>query len=119
MKWLTALFALFILFIIVQADRGQLGIFKEVNQIPYGDKVGHFGLYGLLAFLLASTCFLIWPAQPPLGLAIISGLFLSILIGIEENSQKYFSGRTYSTQDLIASYLGVLFFSWLALRAKK
>jgi hypothetical protein len=41
------------------------------------------------------------------------------LIGLEEFSQRNFSSRTFSLGDLAASYLGVLFFSWLALRTKK
>jgi hypothetical protein len=38
------------------------------------------------------------------------------LIGLEEFSQQFFANRTFSLLDLTASYLGVIFFSWLALR---
>jgi VanZ family protein len=119
MKWITILFALFIILIIILADNGQLGILKAVNQIPYGDKVGHFILYGILTLLIDLTLFRSLPLQSPGRVTVISGLMLALLIGIEELSQQFFASRTVSFQDLFAGYLGVIFFSWLALRIKK
>ena len=52
MKWLTILFALFLILIIVLADTGRLGMLAIVYQIPYADKVGHFVLYGILTLLI-------------------------------------------------------------------
>jgi polysaccharide biosynthesis protein VpsQ len=117
-KWITVLFALFIIFIIVLADRGQLGILKLVNRIPYGDKAGHFMLYGILSFLIDLTFFRSFPLRGPKLVVVVSGLILAIFIGLEEFSQQYFAERTFSLRDLIASYLGVIFFSWLALKIK-
>ena len=119
MKWITILFALFIILIIVLADNGQLGILKAVNQIPYGDKVGHFILYGILTLLINLTLLRSLPFQSPMWVTIISSLMLALLIGIEELSQQFFASRTVSFQDLFAGYLGVIFFSWLALRINK
>ena len=119
MKWITILFALFIILIIVLADNGRLGILKLVNQIPYGDKVGHFILYGILTLLIDLTLFRSLPFQSPGRVAVISGLILALLIGVEELSQQFFASRTVSFEDLFAGYLGVLFFSWLALRINK
>lgn len=119
MKWITILFALFIILIIVLADRGQLGVLNLINQIPYGDKTGHFILYGILTLLIDLTLFLALPNRPRRWVAVLSGLTLVLLIGLEEFSQKYFASRTFSLRDLAASYLGVIFFSWLALRLKK
>jgi VanZ family protein len=45
-------------------------------------------------------------------------LILGLIIGIEEFSQQYFPSRTFDLIDLMFSYLGVGFFSWLALRIK-
>jgi hypothetical protein len=118
MKWITFFFLLFIILIIVLADRGQLGILKLVNRIPYGDKVGHFTLYGILTLLINLTLFRSFPLRSPKLVAVVSGLVLAVLIGFEEFSQQYFAERTFSLRDLIASYLGVIFFSWLALRIK-
>ncbi|MCI0555951.1 MAG: VanZ family protein [Anaerolineae bacterium] len=119
MKWITILFTLFIILIIVLADRGQFGILKLVNRIPYGDKAGHFILYGILTLLIDLTLFHSLPQRSLKLVAVISGLTLALLIGLEEFSQQYFVERTFSLRDLIASYLGVIFFSWLALRISR
>ena len=119
MKWITFLFALFIILIIVLADKGQLGLLRLINQIPYGDKVGHFILYGILTLLMDLTLFRSLPLQSPKWVTVMSGLMLALLIGIEEFSQQFFASRTVSFQDLFAGYLGVIFFSWLALRINK
>jgi VanZ family protein len=47
------------------------------------------------------------------------GLILALLIGLEEFSQKFIPERTSSLFDLLASYIGVFFFSWLALKTKR
>ena len=118
MKWLTILFALFILLIIILADTGNLGLFAFVYRIRYVDKAGHFILYGILALLINLTLLRSLPLQSRIWVAVISGLILALLIGIEEFSQQSFASRTFSLQDLAASYLGVIFFSWLAIKSK-
>ena len=119
MKWLTILFALFIILIIILADMGKLGILQIFNQIPFGDKAGHFILYGILALLTNLTLFRSVPPERRKGVAVVSDLTLALLIGLEEFSQRNFPSRTFGLDDLTASYLGVIFFSWLALRTKK
>jgi VanZ family protein len=119
MKWLTIFFALFIILIIVLADTGNLGILQRVNRIPLGDKTGHFVLYGILTLLINLTLFRSFSSQSRTRVAVLIGLILALLIGLEEFSQRIFSSRTFSLGDLTASYLGVVFFSWLALRTKK
>jgi VanZ family protein len=119
MKWLTVLFALFLIGIIVLADTGRLGILGIVYSIPYADKVGHFVLYGILALLVNLTLFQTLPDRSRVWVAVISGLLLALLIGLEEFSQRNFPMRTFSLADLSASYLGVIAFSLLAVRAKK
>jgi hypothetical protein len=52
MKWLTILFIIFIIAVIVLADNGKLGSLHFIYDFPNGDKVGHFILYGIMAFLL-------------------------------------------------------------------
>ena len=118
MKWLTIFFALFIILIIVLADLGRLGILQTVNRIPFGDKAGHFILYGILIFLVNLTLFRSIPFQSRTRIAVTSDLILALLIGLEEFSQRNFPSRTFDLGDLTASYLGLLFFSWLALRTK-
>lgn len=55
MKILAALFTIFILVIIILADTGSLGFLAFLYNFPYGDKAGHFILYGILSFLLNLT----------------------------------------------------------------
>ena len=119
MKWLAVLFGLLVLAIIVLADLGRLGFLYSVYDFPYGDKVGHFILYGTLTLLIDLTFFRTVPAASWRRTAVKAGLFLALLITVEEFSQQYFSSRTFDLVDLTASYLGVLFFSWLALRIKR
>jgi len=120
MKWLAILFSLLIILIIVLADMGSLPQFLQVwNDFPYGDKAGHFILYGILTLLVDLTLFRSHLKRSPIWLTITSGLILSLLIGLEEFSQRFFANRTSSLTDVIASYLGVIFFSWLALRVHR
>jgi VanZ family protein len=119
MKWLAAGFTLFILLIIVLADTGRLGILAHINRIPYADKVGHFILYGFLILLIDLTLFRARSFPSLQRVAVTSGLILALLIGLEELSQQYFSSRTFSLGDLAASYLGLISFSWVALRTRK
>ena len=116
MKYITILFALLILFVIVLADLGELGFLKLLNQIPYADKAGHFILYGILTLLLdlTFTRALPYPSRKLLVLRI--ALILSLLIGLEEYSQQFFAKRTFDLVDLAFSYLGVICFSLLALK---
>jgi len=116
MKWLAFFFTLFIILIIILADLGQLGFLKILNQIPFGDKIGHFVLYGILTLLLdlSLTRALPNPNRKLIILRIAS--ILALLIGLEEYSQQFFAKRTFDLVDLTFSYLGVIFFSWLALK---
>lgn len=117
MKWLAVLFALLIVLIIVLADLGALPWFLEVwNDYPYGDKAGHFILYGLLTLFVDLALFRSFRSQSRRRVAVMIGLVLALLIGLEEFSQQFIAERTFSLLDLAAGYLGVVFFSWLALR---
>lgn len=115
MKWLAILFTLFILLVIVLADAGMLAQYVGfVYEVPWGDKAGHFILYGILALLLNLALFRALPDESPKRLAVRCGLILALLIGVEEFSQQFFANRTFDLIDLTFSYLGVVFFSWVA-----
>ncbi len=105
--------------IVVLADRDQLGLLKIINRIPFGDKTGHFVLYGIMTLLLDLTFIHARPNVDPKLLVLRIGLIFALLIGLEEFSQRYFPSRTFDLLDLTFSYLGVIFFSWLALRIKR
>ncbi len=119
MKWLAILFALFIALIVLLADTGNLGVLGFINQIPYGDKAGHFILFGILTLLLDLTFLRSLPNRDPKLVALSTGLILALIIGVEEYSQQFFRSRAFSLLDLVFSYLGVIFFSWVSLRIKR
>jgi VanZ family protein len=118
MKWFAILFAITIVILIVLADTGRLGILRIVYWIPYGDKFGHFILFGILTLLVDLALLRSAPSRSPLFVVVLSGVVLAILIGLEEVSQLYISKRTFSIFDLGFGYAGVLVFSWIALRIK-
>ena len=97
---------------------GKLGFLYHINRIPHADKAGHFILYGMLILLIDLALFRSPLPPSRMRIAVISGLILALLIGIEEFSQQKFATRSFSLADLTASYLGVIFFSWLALKMK-
>jgi VanZ family protein len=119
MKWLTILFIVFIIVVIVFANNGKLGSLHFIYDFPNGDKAGHFILFGILAFLLDLTVFQALPYADRKRVAVMIGLILALLIGLEEFSQKFIPERTCSLFDLLASCVGVFFFSWLALKTKR
>lgn len=120
MKRVALLFTFFIILIIVLADTGVLSRYLGfLYKYPNADKIGHFLLYGILTLLLDLAFFRSTPNQSPGRLAVIVGLMLALLMSIEEFSQQSFSNRTFDLVDLLFSYLGVVFFSWVAVKIKK
>jgi VanZ family protein len=116
MKTLTVLFTIFILTVIVLADMGRLGFLGFVYDFPYGDKAGHFILYGILAFLFNLTTLRSRPAPTSKRDAVFVTLILALLIAAEEFSQKYFANRTFSVKDLMFGFAGMALGMGLAWR---
>lgn len=119
MKWIAFLFTIFILLIIVLADAGVLAHYVGfLYYMPFGDKLGHFFLYGILSLVINLALFRSLPLHSRKLLAAKSGMFLALLIGLEEFSQQFFSNRSFDLVDLIFSYLGLVSFSWMAIKIK-
>ncbi len=117
MKWLAILFSIFIMTVILLADLGAIPpAIKSLYDFPYGDKLGHFALYGLLALVMNLYVLLLLPQRQRIRVVWIIGLLIGIFIGVEELSQIYLSARTFDLVDLSASYAGVGFFSWISTR---
>jgi hypothetical protein len=120
MKILLILF-LFLIIIpaIVLADLGRLpGFLAAVYAFPYGDKVGHFVLYGILAFLLVSVVPGVDRLKPWRN-ALLSCIGLIVFIGVEEISQLVLANRSADLMDFVCSVLGVIAFgcaAWLVKR---
>ena len=115
MKWLAIFFALLLVVIVIAADLGELpGFLKSIYDIPYGDKIGHFILVGILSFFTNASLLRDFPHRNPLRIVLTVNLILAALIGIEEFTQRFFPRRTSSLFDLLSSYAGIAFFAWLA-----
>ena len=111
-------FAVFIIWIIYLANSGGESIFfRLVAAFPYGDKLGHFMLFGILVFgVNLATRFHLFPIRI-VRFRIYSGtLWVSLFVTLEELSQGFFSTRTMDWTDLIADACGILFFTWLTSR---
>lgn len=87
--FLPTLFFAFICWIIYQADTGASNIFfKIVRSVPYGDKAGHFLLFGVLAFMVnyASGS----RAFPFAGFNIQAGGVTVLFFSLAEESSQFF-----------------------------
>lgn len=108
-------FFLFICWIIYLADSGQDSLFFQlVRAIPYGDKLGHVVLYGLLAFLLNLA--LRGRSVRWLGLELQRGALIVLAFALlEEATQAFFPNRTLDWVDILSDVTGVVMFSYLSL----
>jgi len=105
--------------IILAADtRIAAPVFDFVRSFPLGDKIAHFILMGtltLLANLVLSRGLLARSRHPILtGTSIVAGLVL-----LEEISQIWIPGRTFSLSDLAADALGIAGGALLALAVRR
>ncbi|TKB47318.1 trypsin [Ferrimonas sediminicola] len=107
----TLALATLIAWVIYLADTGQSSVFFQlVRALPYGDKLGHFCLYGLLtlgANLVSGGR--VWRCG---SLRIYWGATaVGLLASLEELSQAWFPSRTLDITDLAADLAGILLFS--------
>ncbi len=111
LRWLTALFVVFLMIVITVASLGYSLDF--VNRIPYGDKLGHLVLMGLLSLLvnlgLNAKTFNLGSITLLKGSAVVL-----IAVTVEECSQIFFVHRHFDLADLAADYFGILLFGKLA-----
>ena len=118
MKFIALLFFIFLCCIEFMSNTGQVMIVNEIkNAIPYGDKVGHFAIYGLLT-LFTNYAF----KFRHLGGNVINqyGAVLVLLISTtEEFSQLLFPVRTFSLLDIMANISGVVVFTLLSMHLGK
>ena len=108
-------FFVFIGWIIYLANTGQKSIFFDlVARIPYGDKLGHFCLFGCLT--LAANLLLKFRRVNFSNVTIYTGTVLVFLfVLIEEFSQHFIPNRTLDGVDLIADILGIMLFNFLTI----
>lgn len=112
-------FFAFILGVIYLANTGGSSIFFDfVRSIPYGDKLGHAGLFGTLTFLaVVASKFSVYQCGK---LKIYYGAALVALFVIgEELSQAFIPSRTFDYGDLAADSVGIVTASCLAYLVSK
>ncbi len=100
--------------LVVLVDQGRMWdpLKDLVWKTPYGDKVAHFLLVGLLSGLAvrASRGHRWLLGLPTAALAVF------VLATGEELSQRWFPPRTVDLYDFLANTSGIVFFGWLGLR---
>ena len=107
-------YASFMYWIISSANtKTDNGLLSLSACIPYGDKIGHFFVMGLLALLvnllLNSRRQSIGKREFLLGSLIIAGI-----VTAEEFTQIFIPSRTFSLFDLVADYAGIMILGRLA-----
>jgi VanZ family protein len=112
-------FFLFIVWIIYLANTGGGSVFFDfVRVLPYGDKLGHAGLFGFLT--LVTIVALKYRCLQLGKLRIYSGVVAVVLFVVcEEISQVFISSRTFDFTDLTADMAGILLAAVVAFMVRK
>lgn len=108
-RWLLPLsFFIFISYIIFLADTADHNFaFRIIGDIPYGDKLMHALLYGLMAWCLNyGLKFKTIQFNMQLG-----SIIVLTFATLEEFSQYYIPSRTFDMGDLLADFVGVVLVS--------
>lgn len=100
-------FFVFILWILYLANTGGNSLFFDfIRSIPYGDKLGHMGLFGFLtlAVVVGSKfrAFQFGKLNVYYGAALVTFFAIG-----EEFSQLFISSRTFDLLDLVANFVGI------------
>jgi VanZ family protein len=114
MKWLTGLYLLLLGVIVFLADQQRYQpLFRRVRELPYGDKLGHLLLMGMLSFLLNLTLSCRWMRVWKIEL-LKGSLIVAVIVTLEEFSQIFVKYRTFDLGDLFFDYVGIFFFGMFA-----
>ena len=110
---ITIAFFIFIIWIIYLANTGQSSIFFQlVAMLPWGDKIGHFVLFGLVT--LGAIFISRYKQIHIFGYPVyIASIVVTCLVFIEEYSQLFIESRNFDYNDLTANILGIICFSLL------
>lgn len=111
-RWLPTLVAFaFVGWVIFLADAGYAIEFFAFVQSSGGDKLGHFGLIGGLAYFLnVSLGCRTWRGW------LLGSLIVGALATVEELTQVWIDNRHCDPLDLAADFAGIWVAGWLARR---
>ncbi|WP_462250777.1 VanZ family protein [Ekhidna sp.] len=112
----SILFFSFIVWMIIQADLDKSNpLMKLGRTVPFGDKIGHFILFGTMALLLNVAIKFkrihVWRHEFYLG-----SIIVLCFATIEEFSQLAFQSRTFDIVDMIFDLIGIITLSSVAFR---
>jgi len=112
---IALLYSVLIVAIIVLAGQSNKQyLINLVHVLPFGDKLGHFILIGVLALVvnLSLQC-----ARWRWGrITLLKGsVLVAVVVTLEELSQLFISTRSFDLGDLAADFLGIVVFGQLAL----
>ncbi|MFK7803055.1 MAG: VanZ family protein [Anaerolineae bacterium] len=105
-------FALFLLVIIYLANTDSIPM-RHLYAIPNFDKIGHFTLFGLMAFFInrAMGC----RRKELLGnVMLVGSLWLMSFVVLEEFSQIFIESRNFDVSDLMYDMVGIYFGGFIA-----
>ncbi len=105
-------FFIFISSIIFLADTADHNFaFRLLGNIPYGDKLGHIFLYGMMAwflnFGLKFKSYRLFGFNMQIGALIVLAFAI-----IEELTQYYIPSRSFDLYDILGDFIGVTLFSF-------
>ncbi|MGI9457973.1 MAG: VanZ family protein [Aeoliella sp.] len=104
---LLALFGLFLGWVVLRANLGELPSLLRLNQhVPLGDKIGHFVLMGTLC-LLANLALRTRSVELKRRQALVGTIVVAVGVSLEELSQLAIASRSFSITDLAADYFGI------------
>ena len=113
--WVGAGYVLLLSGIVMLANMGTAPwVFTAVGLIPYGDKVGHMVLMGLLAFFLNGALCCRTVSMFRLHL-LVGSLVAYLLVFAEELSQHWVASRNLDVYDMLFDVFGIYLFGRLAL----
>lgn len=113
----SVLFLIFIITLILLADiKGTEYLLRMIPKVPHGDKIGHFILFGFLAFLV-NFGFEFRSVSLFKRAFYLGSLIIFAFATVEECSQIFLSTRSFDLIDLAADLGGIWLFSHHAFRA--
>lgn len=107
-----------IISIIAIADNRHLPSFlRAIYDFPFGDKVGHFILFGIFSFTANLALSGLTDHKAQKSHFIILNAAILAAVTIEEFSQLFLVMRNFSLFDLFSGYAGIVCFAILAQKA--
>lgn len=113
----TAAFFLFILWMVWSADTNHKNIIMDIgHSVPFGDKIGHFLLFGILA-LLMNMALRFKQVDLRFRTFHLGSLVVFAFAAIEECTQLAFQSRTFDLLDVLFDLLGIGILSSISFRS--